>query len=206
MQKKRRRRRKKKKRNLDTGCSGNGCFLPWVSLRVFSSLDELTLLYLVEDTLQTAAWNFGKAWSLLSSWNFYSFFFCLKSPKEPCCHLESTGGICACLNSSPQVTLSRNKCNQRTHLKYVLFQSSFPTWKIRDHRLLEKLLILGKAAHSYFMGQQPGKVLGDQRRPSLPALHFIKGAGKKESSRHGGPHCNVFVEHGRRLLLLFLLV
>ncbi|XP_072488834.1 tyrosine-protein kinase ABL1 isoform X1 [Notamacropus eugenii] len=46
------------------------------------------------------------------------------------------------------------------------------------------------------MGQQPGKVLGDQRRPSLPALHFIKGAGKKESSRHGGPHCNVFVEHG----------
>ncbi|NXY90105.1 ABL1 kinase, partial [Alcedo cyanopectus] len=55
--------------------------------------------------------------------------------------------------------------------------------------------VLGKAAHSYFMGQQPGKVLGDQRRPSLPALHFIKGAGKKESSRHGGPHCNVFVEH-----------
>ncbi|XP_077003282.1 tyrosine-protein kinase ABL1 isoform X1 [Tamandua tetradactyla] len=45
------------------------------------------------------------------------------------------------------------------------------------------------------MGQQPGKVLGDQRRPSLPALPFIKGAGKKESSRHGGPHCNVFVEH-----------
>ncbi|XP_062063350.1 tyrosine-protein kinase ABL1 isoform X1 [Lepus europaeus] len=45
------------------------------------------------------------------------------------------------------------------------------------------------------MGQQPGKVLGDQRRPSLPALHFIKGAGKKDSARHGGPHCNVFVEH-----------
>ncbi|XP_060106753.1 tyrosine-protein kinase ABL1 [Heteronotia binoei] len=45
------------------------------------------------------------------------------------------------------------------------------------------------------MGQQPGKVLGDQRRPSLPALHFIKGAGKKETSRHGGPHCNVFLEH-----------
>ncbi|XP_010625758.1 tyrosine-protein kinase ABL1 [Fukomys damarensis] len=45
------------------------------------------------------------------------------------------------------------------------------------------------------MGQQPGKVLGDQRRPSLPALHFIKGGGKKESLRHGGPHCNVFVEH-----------
>ncbi|XP_004593535.2 tyrosine-protein kinase ABL1 isoform X1 [Ochotona princeps] len=46
------------------------------------------------------------------------------------------------------------------------------------------------------MGQQPGKVLGDQRRPSLPALHFIKGSGKKESAtRHGGPHCNVFVEH-----------
>jgi len=56
------------------------------------------------------------------------------------------------------------------------------------------------------MGQQPGKVLGDQRRPSLPALHFIKGAGKKESSRHGGPHCNVFVEHGKRFLMVFLLV
>ena len=54
----------------------------------------------------------------------------------------------------------------------------------------------GRGAYHCFMGQQPGKVLGDQRRPSLPALHFIKGAGKKESSRHGGPHCNVFVEHG----------
>ncbi|XP_038601950.1 tyrosine-protein kinase ABL1 isoform X3 [Tachyglossus aculeatus] len=56
-------------------------------------------------------------------------------------------------------------------------------------------LFLERAAHRYFMGQQPGKVLGDQRRPSLPALHFIKGAGKKEPSRHGGPPCNVFVEH-----------
>ncbi|KAM4696631.1 tyrosine-protein kinase ABL1 isoform 2-T2 [Rhinophrynus dorsalis] len=45
------------------------------------------------------------------------------------------------------------------------------------------------------MGQQPGKVLGDQRRPSLPALPFIKGAGKKDSTKHAGPHCNVFVEH-----------
>ncbi|XP_039620205.1 tyrosine-protein kinase ABL1 [Polypterus senegalus] len=44
------------------------------------------------------------------------------------------------------------------------------------------------------MGQQPGKVLGDQRRPSLPALHFIKST-KKDSSRHGAQHCNVFVEH-----------
>ncbi|KAM3911364.1 tyrosine-protein kinase ABL1 isoform 2-T2 [Leptodactylus fuscus] len=45
------------------------------------------------------------------------------------------------------------------------------------------------------MGQQPGKVLGDQRRPSLPALPFIKGVGKKDPAKHGGPHCNVFVEH-----------
>ncbi|XP_075704449.1 tyrosine-protein kinase ABL1 isoform X2 [Rhinoderma darwinii] len=46
------------------------------------------------------------------------------------------------------------------------------------------------------MGQQPGKVLGDQRRPSLPALPFIKGAAKKDAAaKHGGPHCNVFVEH-----------
>uniref|UniRef100_A0AAY4BJ07 Tyrosine-protein kinase n=1 Tax=Denticeps clupeoides TaxID=299321 RepID=A0AAY4BJ07_9TELE len=45
------------------------------------------------------------------------------------------------------------------------------------------------------MGQQPGKFVGDQRRPSLPALNFIKG-GKKESPRQGTrEHCNVFVQH-----------
>ncbi|XP_020327624.1 tyrosine-protein kinase ABL1 isoform X1 [Oncorhynchus kisutch] len=44
------------------------------------------------------------------------------------------------------------------------------------------------------MGQQPGKFVGDQRRPSLPALHFIKG-GKRESSQHGAHHCNVFAVH-----------
>ncbi|XP_070706262.1 tyrosine-protein kinase ABL1 isoform X1 [Pempheris klunzingeri] len=42
------------------------------------------------------------------------------------------------------------------------------------------------------MGQQPGKFVGDQRRPSLPA--FIKG-GKRESSRHGSQPCNVFAVH-----------
>uniref|UniRef100_A0A3Q3KPM6 Tyrosine-protein kinase n=1 Tax=Monopterus albus TaxID=43700 RepID=A0A3Q3KPM6_MONAL len=42
------------------------------------------------------------------------------------------------------------------------------------------------------MGQQPGKFVGDQRRPSLPA--FIKG-GKRESSRHGAQPCNVFAVH-----------
>uniref|UniRef100_A0A3Q3MD10 Tyrosine-protein kinase n=1 Tax=Mastacembelus armatus TaxID=205130 RepID=A0A3Q3MD10_9TELE len=42
------------------------------------------------------------------------------------------------------------------------------------------------------MGQQPGKFVGDQRRPSLPA--FIKG-GKRESSRHGTQPCNVFAVH-----------
>uniref|UniRef100_A0A669DCY7 Tyrosine-protein kinase n=1 Tax=Oreochromis niloticus TaxID=8128 RepID=A0A669DCY7_ORENI len=42
------------------------------------------------------------------------------------------------------------------------------------------------------MGQQPGKLVGDQRRPSLPA--FIKGS-KKESSRHGNQPCNVFAVH-----------
>ncbi|XP_061118541.1 tyrosine-protein kinase ABL1-like isoform X1 [Conger conger] len=44
------------------------------------------------------------------------------------------------------------------------------------------------------MGQQPGKSVGDQRRPSLPALHFIKGV-KREHSRHGAHHCNVFTVH-----------
>ncbi|XP_030623247.1 tyrosine-protein kinase ABL1 [Chanos chanos] len=44
------------------------------------------------------------------------------------------------------------------------------------------------------MGQQPGKFVGDQRRPSLPALHFIKG-GKRDLSRQGGQHCNVFEVH-----------
>lgn len=46
------------------------------------------------------------------------------------------------------------------------------------------------------MGQQPGKLVGDQRRPSLPALPFIKGAGKREPSRQGAQHCNVFTVHG----------
>ncbi|KAJ7987308.1 hypothetical protein DPEC_G00337380 [Dallia pectoralis] len=44
------------------------------------------------------------------------------------------------------------------------------------------------------MGQQPGKFVGDPRRPSLPALQFIKG-GKRESPRHGAHHFNVFVVH-----------
>ncbi|XP_077592836.1 tyrosine-protein kinase ABL1 isoform X1 [Stigmatopora nigra] len=42
------------------------------------------------------------------------------------------------------------------------------------------------------MGQQPGKFVGDQRRPSLPA--FIKGV-KRESTRHGIHPCNVFAVH-----------
>uniref|UniRef100_A0A673M3L3 Tyrosine-protein kinase n=1 Tax=Sinocyclocheilus rhinocerous TaxID=307959 RepID=A0A673M3L3_9TELE len=45
------------------------------------------------------------------------------------------------------------------------------------------------------MGQQPVKLVGDQRRPSLPALPFIKGAGKREASRQGAQHCNVFTVH-----------
>lgn len=46
------------------------------------------------------------------------------------------------------------------------------------------------------MGQQPGKVLADQRRPTLTALQFIKG-GRREASKHGAQHFNVFVEHGK---------
>uniref|UniRef100_A0A9J8A8Q1 Tyrosine-protein kinase n=2 Tax=Cyprinus carpio TaxID=7962 RepID=A0A9J8A8Q1_CYPCA len=45
------------------------------------------------------------------------------------------------------------------------------------------------------MGQQPGKLVGDQRRPSLPALPFIKGAGRRETPRQGAQHCNVFTVH-----------
>ncbi|XP_062929718.1 tyrosine-protein kinase ABL1 isoform X1 [Mobula hypostoma] len=44
------------------------------------------------------------------------------------------------------------------------------------------------------MGQQPGKVLADQKRPTLTALQFIKG-GKRETAKHGAQHFNVFVEH-----------
>ncbi|KAG5272575.1 hypothetical protein AALO_G00167020 [Alosa alosa] len=49
------------------------------------------------------------------------------------------------------------------------------------------------------MGQQPGKLVGDQRRTSLPTLPFIKG-GKKDggSSRHGAHTLNVFVAHEQR--------
>lgn len=55
------------------------------------------------------------------------------------------------------------------------------------------------------MGQQPGKLVGDQRRTSLPTLPFIK-AGKKDgsSSRHGAHTCNVFVAHGKTFCLLSL--
>lgn len=42
------------------------------------------------------------------------------------------------------------------------------------------------------MGQQPGKLVGDQRRPSFQA--FIKG-GKRDSSRHVSQPCNVFDKH-----------
>lgn len=54
------------------------------------------------------------------------------------------------------------------------------------------------AWHPALMGQQPGKFVGDQRRPSLPA--FIKG-GKRESSRHGTQPCNVFAVHGKSEML-----
>lgn len=47
------------------------------------------------------------------------------------------------------------------------------------------------------MGQQPGKLGGDTRRPSLPALPFIKTGRKDGSSRHGPLTCNVFVAHGK---------
>ncbi|KAI5615632.1 tyrosine-protein kinase ABL1 isoform X1, partial [Silurus asotus] len=48
------------------------------------------------------------------------------------------------------------------------------------------------------MGQQPGKFVGDQRRPSLPALNFIKSGGKRDSSRHGPQPLNVFAVHEAR--------
>lgn len=83
-----------------------------------------------------------------------------------------------------------------------MYTASHDTPPVKLSAILEDLVLeSGNPAFPYFMGQQPGKVLGDQRRPSLPALHFIKVAGKKETSRHGGPHCNVFQEHGKELLL-----
>ncbi|XP_041826811.1 LOW QUALITY PROTEIN: tyrosine-protein kinase ABL1 [Melanotaenia boesemani] len=48
------------------------------------------------------------------------------------------------------------------------------------------------AWHPALMGQQPGKLVGDQRRPSLPA--FILGV-KRESSRHVTKPLNVFDIH-----------
>lgn len=55
------------------------------------------------------------------------------------------------------------------------------------------------------MGQQPGKFVGDQRRPSLPALNFIKSGGKRDSSRHGPQPCNVFAVHGKEVEFKFLI-
>lgn len=56
------------------------------------------------------------------------------------------------------------------------------------------------------MGQQPGKFVGDQRRPSLPALNFIKSGGKRDSSRHGPQPCNVFAVHGKEVEFQFLIL
>lgn len=56
------------------------------------------------------------------------------------------------------------------------------------------------------MGQQPGKFVGDQRRPSLPALNFIKSGGKRDSSRHGPHPCNVFAVHGKEVEFQFLIL
>lgn len=56
------------------------------------------------------------------------------------------------------------------------------------------------------MGQQPGKFVGDQRRPSLPALNFIKSGGKRDSSRHGPQPCNVFAVHGKEVEAQFLIL
>lgn len=56
-----------------------------------------------------------------------------------------------------------------------------------------------RAWHPALMGQQPGKFVGDQRRPSLPALNFIKSGGKRDSSRHGPLPCNVFAVHGKEV-------
>lgn len=55
------------------------------------------------------------------------------------------------------------------------------------------------AWHPALMGQQPGKFVGEQRRPSLPS--FIK-SGKRESSRLGTQPCNVFVVHGKSKKML----
>lgn len=79
------------------------------------------------------------------------------------------------------------------------FLSSHPLSPPRGQQLDSEQLspawrVPAAAWHPALMGQQPGKFVGDQRRPSLPA--FIKG-GRRESSRHGSQPCNVFVAHGK---------
>lgn len=134
----------------------------------------------------TSSWSTAKIIGtpvyILSTWNlrFLSLW-----EKMPCCDW-------------PQWLTCGDAVNVKSHIHTVFLLAHCPFWKILNP-------LPERGAYCYFMGQQPGKVLGDQRRPSLPALHFIKGAGKKDSSRHGGPHCNVFVEHGECLASFLVL-
>lgn len=74
----------------------------------------------------------------------------------------------------------------------ILSLSGTQLWN--GEQLIPAWIVPAAAWHPALMGQQPGKFVGDQRRPSLPA--FIKG-GKRDSSRHVSQPWNVFDRHGK---------
>lgn len=92
----------------------------------------------------------------------------------------------------------------------VVFTTERSLWVCFDPSLWyhdrNRLWFPASAWHPALMGQQPGKFVGEQRRPSLPALNFIKSGGKRDSSRHGPLPCNVFAVHGKEVELQFLIL
>lgn len=100
----------------------------------------------------------------------------------------------ACITHTPgedSVSQERGSC-----LLQIL---PLPFSELSD-RLRPTWIVPAAAWHPALMGQQPGKFVGDQRRPSLPA--FIKG-GKKDLPRHVNQPMNVFDWHGKITTLLF---
>lgn len=88
----------------------------------------------------------------------------------------------------------------RERVFYVLLILSLPTAQQLDsEQVVPAWRVPATAWHPALMGQQPGKFVGDQRRPSFHA--FIKG-GKRESSRHVSQPWNVFDRHGKIKLFI----
>lgn len=124
-------------------------------------------------------------------------FFDLWSTQDPLMHdtQRHTGVIRICIADPHHPYSRRGQAEPGKGLPVFSWSPSLPGGQLLDGEQQSPAWRDPAAAwHPALMGQQPGKFVGDQRRPSLPA--FIKG-GKRESSRHGTQPCNVFAVHGK---------